>query len=194
MYIQKYNEFHQFNEEKFVKCLSPLNEIENFTNEDIKEINESLLGLELFITGFLALPKIMMVAGALINLLKKWFTEDEIRPSKTAKWLVMQGHKLESKYIGVIKFLLKKFKKKMFIDPTYGGIDEEKLDNYARGAFFALLAFSAISAGMTTMEAISKAAALKGVSTAVQKGATETLIGNIRIDDILAGVDAASNI
>lgn len=197
-YIKLFQTFSElpFNDmEIFKECLEPFIELGTLNESDFEDeeiLNEDELILEVavstFIVGIMAMPKILMLVGSVANLIKKKINPNST-PSSVAKWLVTKGFAMQGLYLKGIKFILRLFKKKMFIDPTTGKLDEVKLDKYAKSVFIAILATAAITSGMTSLDAIGKVAGMKVVSKGLTKGAVDVISDELDMDEILDGLE-----
>ena len=179
-------------EQRFEHCLNPLLELNDITEKDcknginkIKLVNEDF-GFTALLSFILTMPKILMLSGVVVNLIKKVLKPNS-DSSKVAKWLLTKGHKLNSKFLGAIKSILKWSMKSKFLDEN-GELDEVKLERFARGVFAGILTLATLNSGMTTIEDIEKEASKKALELGVKTGAKD-IAQDVSMDDILKGIE-----
>lgn len=136
----------------------------------------------LLISILLSTPKLIELLGKLINKINSIFRKEK-KEANPGDMFIHTGHKLEQKYIGLLKGILKVtgIAKKANIRT------EAELDKASHILLYTILGVAAISAGLASINTLGEYFAGKGVAVATY-GVAKGGLATIKANEIIQGI------
>jgi hypothetical protein len=178
---------------------APLREdlpLSTLSEEDQKKLDEAI-GPAFIIGAILAAPKIIEYIGRIVQWVSKIFKkllgkseEEQDKEVAAAKWIEHQGHALHTKYIKVIKWVVKNtgFASKFYTDEN-GKVDEKKLETTAEFLLYIGVAVAAAFSVYGSIQALTSGSPIMGALEAGLSGtkADELIIAVKKLAPKLSG-------